>query len=374
MPAGRPRVLYLIGRLSDDGGAERFVTGLATHVPQDRLEPLVCAPRGADPSAVHSLAQAGVELVDLGRRGRWDVHRLSGLAGLLRRRRVDIIHAHLFGSNLWGTTIGTLCRVPVLIAHEHTWSYEGARWRAWLDGRVIGRLATRFLSVSEADARRMISYEHVPADKVVVMPTAYIPRPEAPAGDLRTELGLDRGTPLIATAVVLRPQKALEVLLAAHARLLRRQPDANLAIAGDGPCGERLRRLTAELGIERSVHFLGTRRDVDSILAAADVAALSSDFEGMPLLAFECMANRTPLVATAVGGLTELLQDGTSGVLVPPRDPQALATALAELLEDAPRRAAIASAAAARLAPYRIDVVAERFAVLYEQLLAEADR
>jgi glycosyltransferase involved in cell wall biosynthesis len=374
-PVGsRLRVLQLIN-LADDGGAERFALGLATHLPQDRFEPWMCSPRGTGALGTRELADAGVPLVNLGRRAKWDAHRLAGLARLLRRERFDVLHAHMHGSNLWGSLIGRACRVPVVIAHEHTWSYQGDPLRAWVDGRVIGRLVTRFVAVSNADAERMVDYERVPASKVVVMPTAYVPSPPSPPGatDIRGELGLEPGVPLIAMAVVFRPQKALEVMLEAHSLLAQRVPDAQLLIAGDGPPRPALEQRTRELGIERRVHFLGQRTDIDRILSAADVGALSSDFEGMPLFTFECMANDAPLVATAVGALPDVVENGVSGILVPPRDPSALARALAELLTDPARRARIAQAAEQRLAPFRIQVIADRFAELYESLVAERE-
>lgn len=375
MSADRLRVLLLIGYLSDQGGAERLTLGLATHLPPDRYAPTVCFARGAGPAALAALEAAGVPFVDLGRRAKWDVHRLGGLVRLLRSDRFDLLHAHMFGSNFWGTVIGRACRVPVLIAHEHTWAYRGNPLRAWLDGHVIGKLATRFVAVSNQDAKRMVEYEGVPPEKVVVMPTAYIPRPGGEQqSDVRAELGLGPDTPLIATATVLRPQKALEVLLEAHAAVVRAMPDAHLLIAGAGPCLDSLKSRAEALGLDGRVHFLGHRRDVDGILRAADVAALSSDFEGMPLFAFECMAARTPLVCTAVGALPDLFEDQRSGLLIPPRDPGALAQALVSLLEDPERRAAISAAAFERLAPFTLEAMTDRFAALYEQLFAEAAR
>jgi glycosyltransferase involved in cell wall biosynthesis len=292
----------------------------------------------------------------------------------LLSERFDVIHTHMFGSNLWGTTIGAACRVPVRIAHEHTWSYEGDPVRMWLDGHVIGRFATRFIAVSEADARRMVQIEGVPADKVIVMPTAYVPRNgAAPAAvtDIRTELGIPADAPLIATAAIMRPQKALEVMIEALALLLKRVPDAHLVIAGDGPERPMLEKYTLGLGLGDRVHLLGVRQDVDAILKEADVAALSSDFEGMPLFTFESAASGTPLVATEVGALPDLVEDGHSGLLVPPRDPEALAQGMATLLMDPDRRERLAVAAAERLEQYTIDRVAVEFADLYERLRAE---
>jgi glycosyltransferase involved in cell wall biosynthesis len=361
--------------LYDDGGAERFALGLATHLPRERFDVWVCSPRGAEPGGEAALAAAGIPLVTLGRRARWDVHRqFLGLSSLLRRERFDLLHAHMYGSNLWGTVLGRGFRVPVVIAHEQTWSYEGNPVRMWLDGRVIGRLATRFVAVSSADARRMVSLERVPADKVTLIPNAYVPHARASDIDLRAELGLPVDAPLVGSAVVMRAQKALNVLIDAHARVAEHNPGAQLALAGDGPERPRLERQARALGLESCTHFLGRRNDVDSILRQLDVAAMSSDYEGTPLFAFECMANGTPLVATSVGGLPDIVEDGRTGILVPPRNPEQLADAITALLRDPERRQRLADAARERLADYTIGAITERFVELYERLLAEKAR
>ncbi len=370
--APRLRVLFVIDYGSESGGAERFALGLASHLPRERFEPSFCFTREVADGPVRELRAHGIAYRCLGRRAKWDVHRLSGLARLLREHRFDIMHTHKFGSNVWGTLIGRAARVPVLGAHEHTWSYQGGALRARLDGMVVGRLATRFVAVSPADAERMVAYERVPANKVVVLPTAYVPRPGRSGADIRAELGLPAATPVIATAAVLRPQKAIEVLLEAHAQLLRRIPEAHVVIAGDGIERPHLERRANEFQLNGRVHFLGTRNDVDAIIGSADIGAMSSDFEGMPVFAFECMANHTPLVATAVGGLPSVVDSGSTGILVAPRDPAALADALSSLLLDPGRRTAMAAAASGRLAPFLIDAVARRFADLYEDLIAGA--
>lgn len=371
-PHPRRRVLYLIDHASSTGGAERFAVGLATHLPQDRFEPWLCATRTSDAVALRGLDAAGVRHVTLGRRAKWDVHRLRGLVGILRAERFDILHTHKFGSNLWGALIGAACRVPAIVAHEHSWSYEGNPPRAWLDGNVIGRLAARFVAVSRADGDRMVSVEGVPPEKVVVIPNGYIPSPTGTDTDIRAELGLDRGAPMIAIAALLRPEKRIDVLLQAHARVRATLPDAQLVIAGDGECRGALEAQAGELGLDGAVHFLGARSDVDSLLRTADVGALASDREGSPLLAFECMANGTPLVATAVGGLPDVVDHGRTGLLVPRRDPAALAGALVELLSDPARREAMAAAAGEALPGYTIDATAARFASLYDTLAEES--
>ena len=371
----RPRVLTVIDRVSDHGGAERFAVGLALQLQAERVDSWLCTTRESDGGALAAqVAAAGIPHTVLGRRAKWDVHRLGGLVKLLRRERFDVVHSHMFGSNVWASLLGRACRIPVIVAQEHTWSYSGNPLRMWIDGHVIGRFATRFVAVSPLDARRMVELEHVPAEKVVYLPTAYIPRESGERRDIRVELGLAPGTPLIGVAAVLRPQKALTVLLEAHARLLERVGDAHLVLAGDGECRRPLEQRARELGIAAHVHFLGARDDIEAIISSVDVAALSSDYEGLPLFALECMVHGTPLVATDVGGLSEIVEHGVNGLLVPTRDPAALADALGSLLEDRDRLAAFAEAAMRSAGAFSIEAIAERFADLYVDLLAAVRR
>lgn len=365
------RVLFLIDSLWCHGGAERFALGLATHLPSERFEVSVCTTRFTEPEAAAVLEEHGIRHLNLGRAARWDLHRFGPLVSLLRHHAFDILHSHMFGSNLWASLFGRACGVPVVIAHEHNWSYSGNRLRMWLDREVIGRLATRFVAVSHANEQRMTQIERIPAEKIVVLPTAYIPHQPADGPDLRRELGLSGSARLVVSAAILRQEKALEVLLEAHALVRDAEADVHLVLVGDGPTRPELERRAAELDIGDSVHFVGVRSDVDAIILQADVCSMSSDWEGMPLFALEAMAAGAPMVATRVGGLPEVVEDQVTGLLVPPRSPEALAEALLAVLRDRELAGRLAEAARARSHEFRIEAVAARFAGLYETLLEE---
>jgi glycosyltransferase involved in cell wall biosynthesis len=244
--------------------------------------------------------------------------------------------------------------------------------RRMVDRHVIARYATRFVAVSESNRSRMIELEGIPAEKVLVLPTAYIPHRETDPTDIRAELGLTPDAHIIGVAASLRVEKALEVMISATGQLVQTFPDVHLVIAGDGPQREALEAQTASAGLTGHVHFLGERRDVTSILNTVNVGALSSDWEGMPLFVLECMATGTPVVATNVGGLPEMVENDRTGLLVPPRDPAALAQAIGALLADPERGRRLAQAAHERMDDFTIDTVAHRFADLYEQLVSDA--
>ena len=370
----RVKVLMLVDTLYL-GGGERFLVGLATNLPPERWDVTVCATRRHEGTLVSELEEAGVRYLTLDRSGRFDVAPFVRLASLLRRERFDILHAHMFGSNVWGSIFGRLFRVPVVVAHEQTWSYEGQPLRRFLDGRVIGRLADVMVAVSTRDQERMTSVEHVPAAKTTYIPNAFMPPlTPPPAGDLRAELGIDAGAPVAGTIAVLRAQKAIDVLLDAFAIVSDRIPAAQLVIAGYGPMAETWQAYTRELGLEDRVHWLGMRNDGPVVLAGLDVAVMSSNFEGTPLFAFECMAARTPMVVTDVGGQRDIFENGRSAMIVPPRDPAAMADALEALLRDPERRRAVTEAAHERLAEFTVERAVERVEELYWRLLESKGR
>jgi glycosyltransferase involved in cell wall biosynthesis len=369
--ARRIKVLMLIDTLLA-GGAERSLVGLATSLPKDRYDVCVCATRRNDGPLLEPLLAAGIRYETLGRTGRYDLAPFRRLRKLLREERFDILHAHKFGSNLWGSMVGRLSRTPVIVAHEHSWAYSGDPVRRILDGQVIGRLADVMVAVSTRDRERMTSVEGVPPSKTVYIPNAFVERPPAPdGGDLRAELGIAPGALVIGTLAVLRAEKRLDLMIDAFARVAEGADDAHLVVGGYGPKMADWQAQAERLGLGERVHWLGMREDVETVLGGIDVAVMSSEREGMPLFAFECMATRTPLVATDVGGLRDVFPGGEGALLVPPGDSAALAEALSELLSDPERRRAVGDAAHERLPEFSAERAAERVGALYQRLLAE---
>jgi glycosyltransferase involved in cell wall biosynthesis len=174
---------------------------------------------------------------------------------------------------------------------------------------------------------------------------------DARRGELGAELGLAPDAPVVAIVARLVPIKAHEVFLRAARRIRETLPASQFLVVGDGERRPALEALAAELGLGASVRFLGWRRDLERVYADAWVVALTSRNEGSPVSLIEAMAAGRPVVATRVGGVPDLVDEGVTGHLVPPGDPDALARATTGLLLEAARRRAFGHAARARVVP-----------------------
>jgi glycosyltransferase involved in cell wall biosynthesis len=376
--ADKVKVVVMLDSLQRPGGGERLAIEGAIRLDPERFERTFCLTRWDDEferreparELLARLRSAGVRVIGLRRRGRFDIWAWRPLLKMLRRDRIDVLHAHLFGSNAWASVLGRIARVPVVIAHEHMWAYNGGGLRPLIDRELIARLADTFIAVSEQGRRSMIEVERIPAERVVVIANGI---PEMAAGDgarIRDELGIPPGAPLVGSVGHLRAEKAYEVLIEAAGELRSERPQLRVLIVGEGPERDTLERLSATLGLGETVTLAGARDDIPDLLAALDLAVCCSDFEGGPLSVMEYMAAGLPVVATRVGGLPELVRDGETGVLVPARDPRALSRALAELLDDPVRRLELGTAGRELvLSEYGIDAWVESLERLYLSLL-----
>jgi glycosyltransferase involved in cell wall biosynthesis len=367
----RLRVLTVIDELMT-AGAETVATRIALGLDRDRFESLVCSTRPSARRHVEAVRAEGIEVLELGRRSKVDVWRWRPFVRLLRSGRIDVVHAHKFGSNLWAALLRPRGRLPVLLAHEHSWSYEGTLRRI-VDRELIGRRADAIVAVSPTDRMRMIELERIPAEKVVFVPNGI---PDRPAGDgerVRHDLGLTVSDPVVGTVCGLRPEKELDTILRALGRLAPRRPRLRFVVVGDGPERGRLERLATELGVPTL--FLGHRPndEVPDLLDAMDVLVCSSRFEGMPLAVLEWMAAGKAIVASRVGGIPAILEHGREAVLVPPRDYATLAEEIGRLLDDPLERQRLGEAAQRRQRDaFRFEQTVFQIESLYERLHSQA--
>jgi glycosyltransferase involved in cell wall biosynthesis len=371
------RVMTLTDRPFEVGGAEALARTIATRLDPARFDRVLCATRH-DPLNLRvdpAVAAAGVRVLKLERGSRAAIAAWLPLISFLRDQRVDVLHTHKFGSNLWGSLLGRLAGVPVIIAHEHTWSFEGQPLRCFLDRSIIARAADVVVAVSREDRRKMVEVEHIDPNRIRVVPNGIAPKSPERGIDVRTQLGISSTAPVIGCVGNLRPQKALHHLIDCADILVREFPDLRVLIVGGGSDEARIRSLVRSRDLSKTVLLLGDRSDVPNILAALDLSVSTSDWEGSPLAVMEYMAAGKPVVATRVGGVPDLVTHGVQGLLVEPGDVEGLAGAIAGLLRDPERRAVMgASGRRRQRLEFDINLMVGRLELLYEELFRVTNR
>jgi glycosyltransferase involved in cell wall biosynthesis len=378
----RLKVLQLTDRVGTHGGAEHLTMQIAERLDPARFESMVCATRFSASErekdtvedAAVALREAGVRFLGLDRRTRAHVWAWWPLVQLLRRERVDVIHAHKFGSNVWGVVFGRLCGVPVVITHEHGWSFErGAKMI--VDRELIARGSNAFIAVSREDRRRMVELQKISPETAIFVANG-IPALPAPSGrDVRAELGIGPEDPVVTTVGFLRQPKAMDILIEAAARIAPRFPALRVLIVGEGDDRPVYEALIDRLGVHDTVRLLGLRSDVPDLLAASDVAVLSTNSEGSPLSVMEYMDAGLPVVATRVGGIPDLIDDGVQGLLVEPQDAAGLGDAIARVLDDPEEARRMGERGRERRRrEFDIDVMVANLQDLYLELFAQTRR
>lgn len=379
-----PRLLYVITSLTY-GGAERELVQVASRLSR-RGWPVEVVSMLPPDALVDELEAAGVVVGHLGMaRGRASLGAFVRFLRLLEARPPAILHGFMVHANLLTRLARLFSPLPVVISTvQNVW--EGSRAREWAY-RLTDPLADLTTQVSRAGAELYRNRALVRAEKLeVVVNSVDVERfrPDAAAREeARAELGLAAEDFLWLAVGRLEPQKDYPNLLQALARLAAREASPGrwqVAVAGQGPLAAELAAESARLGLGGRLRFLGLRRDVPRLLAAADAFVLPSAWEGTPLALLEALAAGLPAVATAVGGNAEVLAGLEPGRasepswLVPAADPSALAGALERMmrLPTAERRALGEAGRRSVAAGYGLEATADRWEAIYRRLLAEA--
>lgn len=357
------------------GGTELNAVRWAEQLPRDRFQ-LTVVVFQADGPLRERFVRTGAKVVHLPLEslyGAGAVRLGARFARLLRRERIQILHTQDIYSNIFGVPWARLARVPAVVASRRWWH---------LNPRPIHRIANRWayrgahrvLANTPSIATMLTREEGIPASKVVCVPNflaedSFQPLPAAERTAWRARMGLPADAFAIGIVARLVGVKDHATLLRAMARVRAEVHNAHLVCAGDGPLRAELQSLAAELGLEKHVHFPGTVTLPFSLHHLLDVSVLCSVTEGLPNSILEAMAAGRPVVATRVGGVPDAIQDGTTGVLVPPSNPDALAAALLSLIR-APDRARALGAAALSYAraEYHETRVIDRLTTWYESL------
>lgn len=329
---------------------------------------LACAPGSAIAVAAEQQGlAAALRPLPLG--GELDVLAGWRLSTLLRREQCQLLHVHSRrGVDWWGAPAAALAQRPAVLSRRVD------NPENWLTRRKYCGYR-RVITISAEIRRLLIERERLAPEQVVCVPSAVDTKRFRPGGErawLAAEFGLDESHLLLGVAAQLIARKGHDILLDALPAILAQHPQARLLLFGRGPRDQALRRRSVELGLQQQVVFAGLRDDMQRILPSLDLLIHPALMEGLGVALLEAAACAVPIVASAVGGIPEIVRDGVNGRLVPPGDAKALAYATSQLLAD--------PATAARLGQRGRELVLREFSIarmardnhrVYQQLLGE---
>jgi glycosyltransferase involved in cell wall biosynthesis len=332
------RILHLITRLPV-GGAERLLVDIARYLPREQFESLVCCIQDRGELAAEVEA-AGIPFVCLNRMRskRFDWRAVGDLAELMRRERIDLVHAHLYHANLYGRLAALRAGVPAIATVHNT--YTRTKLHRRLLNRLLARASARVVAVSDDIRRDVLRYDGIPQDKIATIQNGIDVSRVASAMTreaARARLGIPEPSLALGCVARLEEQKGHCYLLDALALLCKEAPavamQIRLVVAGDGRLRSELEAQAQSLGVAGMVSFLGTRRDIADILRALDVYVMPSLWEGLSLALLEAMAAGLPIIASDVGGVSQVLGAAPYGFKVPPGNAAALANAVRQVYE-----------------------------------------
>jgi Glycosyltransferase len=342
-------VVHLVETLGI-GGLERVVATIANGLSADKYQIQVwCAVSGG--SIADDLQAQGITVKILGISSYYNLVGFLRLARMLRSIKPDIVHTHTYFTNTLGRIAAKLAGVPVILTHVHSTYWAYSKRNLFIE-KILSRFTDRIICCSNAVQEFVVSHEGIDSVKVVTIYNGVRAKTGAfNRTEIRKNLDLDVHDVVIVTVASLVYIKGHRYLIEAVNMLNKDERALQYLIVGDGPFRRTLEEQVGRLGLENLVRFLGEKKDIKEVLLSADIFVLPScEIEGLGLSILEAMAYGKPVIATAIGGIPEAVDDGVTGLLVPPHDPTALARALRVLLHDKGKRERMGSEGARRFA------------------------
>src|SRR6266566_2513055 len=330
----RVRVVEILAT-STSGGAQEHLFSLLSRLDTTRYEASVVALSAG--SAVRKLERAGFDVTVIDQPD--DAAAIRALTAYLADVRPDVIHTHMYRADVVGTKAAIALeasghRRPYVVSTVHS-----SRVRSAEDRDLIRQLTPemdQLIAVSKSIERKIAAEHRTGAPVRLIYNGVDLERydHQDPCCTLREEYGMEPGSQIVGVVARLEPEKGQQTLIEAWPEVLRKVPDAYLLIVGEGSRRDFLEQLAAAHRVAHRVVFTGRRDDIPAVTAALDVAVLPSLREAQGLSILEAMALSRPVVASDVGGIPEMIEDGRTGLLVPHDNPEALAAAIVRLLTD----------------------------------------
>ena len=335
---GKMNILWLVDHLGYGGAIHGAATYYLNTIPllnKSDFNAILCVLRKRD-SLTKQFEDKGINICHLGR-NKFDPRTLFDINKIIRKENINIIHAHGYGSANFGRLIKIINKIPVIVhAHDDDRNYPLPQKIA---DYLLRNLTDQAIAISEAVRVSCIKKRNIREEKVIVLLNGiplndFVVPDKSRIEKVRKRLGIKQESNVIGTVARLREEKGVKYLIQSAVKILDAFQDAVFLIAGDGPLRNELVDLTKKLGLENKVVFAGFCEDIPSILSIINIFAVPSISEGLGIAVLEAMAMGKPIVATSVGGIIEILRDGETGLLIPPKDPSIMADKIIYLINN----------------------------------------
>ncbi len=372
MKSGRITLALLWSRYD---GKVTSVNDLVLRLDKNRFNVIFCF-LGGHAGEKNLLREAGYEVLYLSNAKKLSAFRFSvvfRLVKILKERKVDVLHCHAHKATIYGAMAGALAGTPVVLAHVHGLG-RSRNLRRKLTNFLLFREIDRIICVADSVKEDVLrSNWRLPAEKAAVLENSVdydrFAGVSISKADARQMLGLSSDAFVFGTIARFGPFKGHNFLVSAFEKVKTEIPSAHLILVGEGPFKQDIQQQAAAAGIAEAVPFLGQRSDIPELLRAMHAFVLPSiGSEGMPRVLLEAMAVGVPCIGTDVGGTPELLRDGDTGCIVPPRDADALAGAMMTLVNmpEQELKGLVERARESIRTHFSHDVVAKKLGSIYE--------
>jgi glycosyltransferase involved in cell wall biosynthesis len=372
--ARKLNVLQVCDHLGWEGsrmhGVKRLFAWMIPRFDRDRYDVSLVSLRKKDLSE-ETLDSFGVDITYL-HRSKFDPATLPALLKVIDRKQIDILHLHGYGATTFGRVAGGMRRIPTIL-HEHA-NLTDTPWFQKVADTCLEPLTDIAIAVSASTAEFVVRARGIPAEKVKVVylgvPLEEFSRVRTAdeIGAARAELGIAPEDFAVGTVTRLHESKGNEYLVEAARLVVHERPQAKFYVVGEGPLRETLERQARALGLGDRLVFAGFARDVARVVSAFDVSVFPSLWEGTPLTVFEALAMGQPIVATDADGLLDVLTDDRDALIVPKRNPEALARAIVRLMDEPATRTRLGAGARVSGRQYDIAAFVRKMERLYDLL------
>ena len=381
--SGKINVLLLVPTF-DVGGTGNAVFTLANSLNPNKFNPVICSMRKPDLRAEERAKECGIMVIKLNMRSFFDISVISKLSRILKREEIDILHNHGFRPEIYGGLAGRIAKCKGILATIlHNPAQDIPLDYGFVIGNIMNLLRRIFaffcedvlVAISE-DAKKGLLKLHFSSKKIKVIYSGINHnllqqnKNHFNRKNTLAKFGIISDKFIIGTISVLKPRKGLSYLINAAKIVAQECPEINFLIIGSGSLEKELKEKVKSSGLQKHIVFQNYIKQISEFYKSIDLFVLPSLTEGIPAVLLEAMAFGVPVVATRVGGVPEMIEDGISGILVPPQNPEALAEAIIKIYKNPNLASIMAKNARARFEKYfTANTMARQYEKVYEELL-----